>query len=296
MKNACVIGGSGFLGSHVADALSKSGYSVKIFDLVESRWVRSDQIMCIGSILDDDALHAAIEGSEVVFNFAALADINAALYAPIPTVEVNVLGNVKILEACNDLKVGRYMYASSIYVHSAEGGFYRCSKQASESYVEEYQRTFGLNYTILRYGSLYGPRSNHSNGLYRIIKCALENSKIKYAGNVDAMREYIHVEDAANASVFAVGDAFCNQSIVLTGQEPMRVLDLLNMLSEMLGISEPVEFLDERQEGHYIRTPYSYQPKIGRKYIPPVHIDLGQGLLELIHEIRAQSLFGIDNS
>ena len=68
----------------------------------------------------------------------------------------------------------RYIYASTVYVYSRDGGFYRCSKQAAEHYVEEYQRSYGLDYTILRYGSLYGPRSDHRNGLYRIVKNALE--------------------------------------------------------------------------------------------------------------------------
>ena len=67
----------------------------------------------------------------------------------------------------------------------------------------------------------------------------------------------------------------------------MKVLDLLNMLGEILGLPEnAVEFNDEDYAGHYIRTPYSYQPKLGRKYIPPMHVDLGQGILQLINELK----------
>ena len=84
----------------------------------------------------------------------------------------------------------------------------------------------------------------------------------------------------------ALGDDFRNQSVVLTGQEPMRVVELLKMLAEILGIGSAVEFADGVQPGHYVRTPYAYQPKLGRKYIPPMHVDLGQGLLQLIDEVR----------
>lgn len=286
MKRVCVIGGSGFLGSHVADALSAEGHRVRIFDRKVSPWLRADQEMVVADLLDAESVMAAVADADVVYNFAALADLNEALDKPIESVRINVLGNTHVLEACRLHGVKRFVYASTVYVYSREGGFYRCSKQAAEHYVEEYQRVYGLDYTILRYGSLYGPRADHSNGLYRIVKNALETGVLRYEGSPDTLREYIHVEDAARASVAALGDEFCNQSVVLTGQEPMRVLDLLEMLAEILGLSNAVQFVAGDQMGHYVRTPYAYQPKLGRKYVPPMHVDLGQGLLQLIENVR----------
>ena len=286
---AVVLGGSGFLGSFVADQLSDSGYEVVVYDQVESKYLRPDQRMIVGDLLDLDELEQAVEGSEVVYNFAAIADLNTALMRPLTTAKVNILGNIHVLEACRKYRVKRFIYASTVYVYSREGGFYRCSKQAAEQYVEEYQRIYGLDYTILRYGSLYGPRSDSSNGLRRIVKQALETGTLSYTGSPQALREYIHVEDAARASVIAIGEEFRNQSVVLTGQESMRVADLLQMLAEILAIpSESVEFVDKEYLGHYVRTPYAYQPKLGRKYIPPMHVDLGQGLLQLITDIEEE--------
>lgn len=289
MTRACVIGGSGFLGSHVADALTAAGHRVRIYDRSPSPWLRDDQEMFVGDLLDAASLEAAVAGSELVYNFAALADLNQALDKPIETVRINVLGNAHVLEACRLHGVKRFIYASTVYVYSRDGGFYRCSKQAAEHYVEEYQRVYGLDYTILRYGSLYGPRADQGNGLYRIVRSALESGVLRYQGSPDTLREYIHVEDAAMASVAALGDEFRNQSVVLTGQEPMRVLDLLEMLAEILGLSNAVEFVEGDQPGHYVRTPYAYQPKLGRKYVPPMHVDLGQGLLQLIDDVRSRT-------
>lgn len=286
-RTATVIGGSGFLGSHVVDQLCECGYTVRIYDRVPSRWRRPEQTMIVGDLLDRDALHSAIVGADAVYNFAALADLNEARSKPVETVQINVLGNVQVLEACRLNGVKRFVYASTVYVHSREGGFYRCSKQAAEQYVEEYQRSYGLDYTILRYGSLYGPRADATNGLYRVVSDALASGRISYDGNAESIREYIHVEDAARASVAALDDEFRNQSVVLTGNEPMRVLDLLKMLAEILGMPDAVDFRDQNYPGHYVRTPYAYQPKLGRKYVPSVHIDLGQGLLQLIDEVRA---------
>lgn len=285
---ALVIGGSGFLGSHVADALQAEGHEVRVYDRLPSPWISPGQQMLCGDLLDTDALDEAVAGCDVVYNFAALADLNQALNRPRDTVQVNVLGNVHVMEACHRHKVKRFLYASTVYVYSREGGFYRCSKQAAEHYVEEFQRVYGLDYTILLYGSLYGPRADESNGLFRIVKAALQDGQVSYQGSPDAMREYIHVEDAARASVVALGEGFCNLSVVLTGQQKMRVEDLLKMLAEILGYTDDVLFIDGEYEGHYVMTPYAYQPRLGHTYTPPLHVDLGQGLLQLIDDVRSQ--------
>jgi UDP-glucose 4-epimerase len=245
--------------------------------------------MIVGDVLDVEKLTDAIAGSSVVYNFAAIADLNDALNKPIDTVRVNVVGTVNILEACHLHSIRRFVYASTVYVYSREGGFYRCSKQAAEHYVEEYQRAFGLDFTILRYGSLYGPRADLSNGLHRIVRDALARGSISYDGNPESIREYIHVEDAARASALILGEEFKNESVVLTGHQPMRVVDLLKMLAEILGYPDRVDFRDQAYPGHYVRTPYAYQPKLGRKYAPTLHVDLGQGLLQLIDEVRLQT-------
>ncbi len=287
-NNILVIGGSGFLGSHVSDALTDAGYKVKIFDRQESKWLKSNQEMIIGDLLDYELILEHTKNCFAVYNFAAIADLNEAILKPVETAKINILGNVQVLEACRVNKVNRYVYASTVYVHSREGGFYKCSKQASENYVEEYNKSYGLDYTILRYGSLYGPRSDSHNGLWRIVNEALKTGVVKYEGNKESVREYIHVEDAARASVIVLGKEFINEHVVLTGHEPLKVIDMLKMLSEILGIKKDIQFEDLPYAGHYIRTPYAYQTKLGRKFIPPMHVDLGQGLLQLIEELKTK--------
>ena len=139
MKKAVVVGGSGFVGSHVADHLSDTGYEVTIYDYNPSKWLRTDQKMVVADILDLDGLKQCIVGAEIVYNFAAFADLNQALDHPLKTININILGNMNVMEACRLHSVNRFFYASTIYVHSREGGFYRCSKQAGEIYIEEYQ-------------------------------------------------------------------------------------------------------------------------------------------------------------
>ena len=286
MNKVCVFGGSGFLGSHVADALTEKGFFVRLFDKKKSNWRKSSQEMFVGDLLNPDEVDTAVEGMDYVYNFAALADLNAGLLNPLKTININILGNANILEACRKFSIKRFIFASTVYINSREGGFYRCSKYSAEQYVEEYQKVYDLDYTILRYGSLYGPRSNSSNGLYNIIKRSIESGVVSYSGNSESLREYIHVEDAAKASVVALNEDFRNQSVVLTGQEPMRVDDLLRMIVEIMGLDTEIEFENIDKPGHYVRTPYAYKPQIGRKYIPPLHVDLGQGILQLIEYVK----------
>ena len=226
-----VFGGSGFLGSHICDKLSDAGHEVTIFDVRTSQWLRDDQKMFTGDILDLPAVEAAVAGAEAVYNFAGIADIGEAGSRPVDTAKFNILGNVHVLEACRKAGVKRFIFASSLYVYSKAGGFYRCSKQAGELYIENYRQVYGLEYTILRYGSLYGARSDKRNAIYRFVREALETGTISYYGLPTALREYIHVEDAADCSVEILAPEYADTNIVLTGDRPMRVADMLKFIA-----------------------------------------------------------------
>ena len=116
---------------------------------------------------------------------------------------------------------------------------------------------------------------------------ALKTGYLKYDGNPNATRSYIHVEDAAQSSVDILDKDFINESVILSGLEPIKIIDMLKTLAEIMGMpEEKIVFSDKPQTGHYIMTPYSYSSNIGKKYIPSKHIDLGQGLLQLIHMIN----------
>lgn len=287
-----VFGGSGFLGSHVCDKLSDAGHDVTIFDRDESKWLRSDQTMVVGDILDRKQVEEAIKGTEVVYNFAGIADIDEARDKPLTTIELNILGNANILEGCRIHNISRYIFASSVYVYSHSGSFYRASKKASEDYIEQYHERYGLNYTILRYGSLYGPRSDHRNAIFRFVKSALESGEISYNGDMSARRDYIHVYDAALASVDILGEKYKQSSITLTGYQSYYVKEMLEMIKEILGNKIEINHGEMKKTAHYKLTPYNFTPKFGVKYIPELQVDLGQGLLgvveELYHEIESK--------
>ncbi len=288
-QKVLIIGGSGFLGSHTANALSRAGYAVRIFDHAESRYLQPGQEMVVGDITDSNALSAATNGCEYVYHFAGIADIEEANENPIETCRSNILGTCYALEASVKNQVKRFVFASTVYVYSDSGGFYRVSKQACEGFIESYQKRYGLPYTILRYGSLYGRRAGPTNGIYRLIRAAIETGEITYKGSREAVREYIHVADAARLSAEILDKQYENRHFVLTGQERLRVADIMRMIAEMLPNKPRLNFNEEnRDSAHYIMTPYAYSPKIGHKLTSNDHIDLGQGLLDCIADMHRE--------
>jgi UDP-glucose 4-epimerase len=284
-----IFGGSGFLGSHVADELTKRNYQVTIFDFFESKFLCRNQKMIIGDILDKDLVRKIVKENDIVYHFAAIADIKKAKISPIETVNFNIIGTINILEACREFNIIRFLYASTIYVYSDQGSFYRSSKQACELFIENYKQEYNLDYTILRYGSLYGDRANDFNFIRNAIIQALTEKVIVRKGNGEELRDYINISDAAILSVDALDDNYKNNYVMITGDEKITIKDLLSTIREIMNNNVEIKYLeDETMEGHYNLTPYSFKPNIAKKIKSKSYLDLGQGLLDLIYNINQE--------
>ncbi len=288
-KKVVVFGGSGFLGSHVADALTAKGYHVVIFDRAASPYLTPEQTMIVGDILDRDSVRDVVRDAEYVYHFAGIADIAEAKNKPVETVQFNVMGTMYILDACREFGVKRFMYASTVYVYSELGSFYRSSKQACELFIENYQKACGLEFTILRYGSLYGRRANHFNFIHNSIRQALTEGKIERKGDGNEVRDYINVLDAARASVEVLDDEeFRNSYLMMTGTQTTKVREILEMIREMMHNQVELNFLNETFDEHYEITPFSFKPRVAKKYVSRYYHDLGQGVLDCIYEVYEQ--------
>ena len=281
-----VFGGSGFLGSHIADALSNSGHEVTIYDLVESPFLRDNQKMIIGSLQDKEFLQKAISGKDFLYHFAGVADIDFARNNPEKTYLDNVIGTLNLLEAARKIKIQRFLFASTVYVYSELGSFYRSSKQSCETLIENYRDEYQLPFTILRYGSLYGPRANKFNFIGNSIYEALLTKEIKRKGTGNEIRDYIHVLDAASASVKALSKEYENSYVMIKGNQSMKVSEILNSLNDILGGDLKIKYSKkDYYDAHYSLTPYSFRPKSAKNMQLDTYFDLGQGLLETIYEI-----------
>ncbi|MDD5091465.1 MAG: NAD-dependent epimerase/dehydratase family protein [Candidatus Wallbacteria bacterium] len=291
-KTAMVFGGSGFLGSYVCDELGDKGYRTVSADLKDSPWRRSDQEFCRCNILDVREIEELFQRfpADFVFNFAAMADLEEGMFQPVQTMETNVLGNLKILECCKKRSIERFVYASSAYAFSDKGSFYGISKYTSEKIVEEYFQRFGLKFTIIRYGSLYGERADERNYIYKMLSSALATGRLECRGDGEEVREYIHAHDAARLTAGILeDDRFVNEHIILTGTERFKRMELLTMVREILGNRPVIEKTSDEYAGHYKMTPYSYHPTVAKKLVANPYIDIGQGLVECIRHICEQN-------
>nr|HPN32159.1 NAD(P)-dependent oxidoreductase [bacterium] len=132
MNKVIVFGGSGFIGNQTVKALFEKGFNVTIFDITPPLNIDKNIKFIKGDIKDLNCVRVAIENKDIVYNFAGIVDLDIANKSPYNAIYTNVTGNLNILEACVQNKVKRYIFASSIYVYSDKGSFYRCSKQMCE--------------------------------------------------------------------------------------------------------------------------------------------------------------------
>ena len=159
----------------------------------------------------------------------------------------------------------------------------------SFDYIEEYYNIHGLNFTVLRYGSIYGERSDYTNGISNIIQNAIKTGKISYFGSDKSIREYVHVSDIARASVDILHEKYKNKHIILSGQKALKVHDFLKILANILNISNDIKFRNEKYTGHYEITPFTYELKFGEKLILDKYVDYRKGLTALVNEIKKNS-------
>lgn len=286
MDKVVVVGGSGFMGSHTADELSNRGFDVTIFDKSKSPWLKENQNMIEGDMLDIDQVSKAIKGAKFVYHFGGVADIEEAKKNPFHTINHNVIGAAVLMEAAAKNGVKRVIYASTMYVYSPYGSFYRASKQAAETIIEAYTEKYSLEHTLLRYGSLYGPRAQDWNGLKKYVNQVIRKGKLNYSGTGSERREYIHVKDAARLSVDVLDEKHKNQAITVTGNQVLSSEELIEMIFEIAGVKKDVKIDGEaKSTDHYLMTPYRYTPKAAKKLVPDEFIDLGQGIFEIVEEI-----------
>ena len=293
-----VFGGAGFIGSHVADRLTEEGHEVSIFDIRESPYLQDNQKMIIGDILDGKLVELAVSGHDIVYHFAGIADIGEAHDKPAETIRINILGTNNILNACKNNDIQRFIFASTAYVYSKSGSFYRYSKQACELLINTYNQIHNLSFTILRYGSLYGPRATETNWINQILTQALTAGKITRLGDGEEIREYVHVKDAAKLSVDILASNFNNKCVMITGGQPMKIKDVMRMIKEILNNKIDLEFSPATGDSaHYNITPYSFTPQLAKKLVCNYHVDMGQGILECLNEIHAEleKSKGLDN-
>jgi UDP-glucose 4-epimerase len=259
-----IIGGNGFIGLHLAEILCKDN-KVIIFDKKILRKKIKNISYVKGDILNLNQLKKNMHQVDIVYNFAAIADIDIAANMPLQTAEINILGSLNIFKACLEKKVKKIIHASTIYVDSNEGNFYAISKRCAEDYLLQYSKNYKLNYTILRFGSLYGERADKNNGIERIINTLIKRKKLIYRGTSKASRKYIYVKDAVKACKKVINKKYDNQCLTITGNKLFKIKDIMLHLKKRFNIKS-VNFLNEKNTSHYNTKPIPYKKILSKNF------------------------------
>ena len=288
MKKILVFGGFGFLGHYLVNELLNRSYEVTVADIHENEEFASKITYAKCDITSKENVENVFKNKQfdIVYNLAGFTNLDTAIKYPLETIQLNVIGNMHILEGCVKNNISRFVYASSAYAMSNKGSFYGISKLASEKIVEEYLKKYSLPFTILRYGSVYSERSYNNNYIYNLIRSAVLEGEINHNGDGNELREYIHAADASKLSVDVIeSEDFKNLHVILTGNERMKRSDLFNMIKEILNDKVDINYKNDGYHNHYNFTPYSFEPSVSRKLSANPHIDMGQGLLECVRSV-----------
>ena len=284
-----VTGGAGFLGSHICDRLAESGHDVVVVDVSTSAWVPADRTFVTADVRSEPDLRAAFADCDAVVHCAAVADLTTARENPRLAIDVNVTGTLNALEAASACGVTRFLQASSVYALSRHGSVYRTTKQAAERLVEDLAPVLGIRATILRFGSLYGPRADEQNAIRRMVEQAVRERRIDFWGDGTEVREYVHVRDAASLSVDALDDAYAGRALHITGPERVSTLEVMETIREILGGDVEITLCHDPLEGRYRITPYAVDPSPGVRITSTTFVDLELGLLESLRSEMEES-------
>jgi UDP-glucose 4-epimerase len=265
--NVLVTGGAGFIGAHLAQGLVDRGHAVRALDDLFSgsrEDVPPAAELAIGSVVDEDAVRAAVDGAEVVFHLAAHRSVPRSVDHPLETDLANVHGTITVLTAARDAGVRRVVYASSSSVYGATDQLptpesapteprspYAVSKLAGEHYCRAFTEVFGLETTALRYFNVYGPRqppgSQYAGVIPLFIDALRNGAPLTVHGDGEQSRDFTYVDDAVNATVAAAdAPSASGRAYNVAGGKPHSLLELLEILGRLLDTTPHPEHVAQR--------------------------------------------------
>lgn len=225
-KRVLVTGGAGFIGSHIVDALVERGHAVAVLDDLstgESSNVNPSATLYRGSLSNPDTLNWVFEefAPHWVSHHAAQISVTKSADDPIADANINVLGSLRLLEACKAHNVEYFLFASTGGGLYGEPEYMPCdeahpvkpmapygaAKYSVEAYMGVYQRTWGLKAVALRYANVYGPRQN-SRGEAGVIAIfadrMLSGKEMVIYGDGNQERDFVYVSDVVDANMLAL--------------------------------------------------------------------------------------------
>ena len=256
-----VTGGSGFIGSHVVDKLIDAGHEVVVLDH-RVKPHRGDVVFNDIDITSYSSVLEATKGADYIFHLAAMSNVNHVFEKPVYSVELNMMGTVNVLEAARQNNCKRVFFASTVWVYTGcngtyvnecapffmpgAGHIYSSTKIAGEFIICDYQKLYGLPYTILRYGIPYGPRMRMELVIPIFLNKAFKGEPLTITGDGNQYRNFIYVEDLADAHVLALNEKAENQILNLEGMRQISIKEIAETIQDLVSNNVQIEYLPAR--------------------------------------------------
>lgn len=265
-----VTGGAGFIGSHVVDAYIEAGHDVVIVDDLSSG--KKGYVHPKARLYNMDIRNPEIatvfekERPEVVNHHAAQKSVPKSVEDPILDADINIIGLLNLLQQCVRYDVRKFILASTGGALAGDAPViptpedvepvmispYAISKFVSEKYLYFYGVTYGLDYTVLRYANVYGPRQTPEGecGVIPIFMDNIMHDRPSVLFAFDDMpkgttRDYVYVEDLAEANVLALDRG--ERSIINIGSaEELYIEDIYHVIEHVIGKRVPLQKMKER--------------------------------------------------
>lgn len=271
MAKALVLGGNGFIGSHLADQLANSGLEVTVFDRFSgnNNFTNPSIVAMKGDFFDDQQLINALQFQDYVFHFLSTSNPYIAESQPASDIEYSITRTVQLLEFCTHSKPKKFIYASTggaIYGETtASSPFsedslpmpispYAIGKLAVEHYLHFFRKVHGLNTLSLRISNPYGSRqrAGKSQGLIPItLERVLEGQPVIKFGDGSMMRDYIFIDDLVKMiEKVGLGDSKNNLYNLGSGQS-YSVNQVFQAVHNLL--AEPLQVIEQPQPSSFVQ-------------------------------------------
>lgn len=266
-----VTGGAGFIGSHLAAALSKSGARVRVLDDLSTghrenlEEIGGDIDFIEGSVADEALVAKALQGVEVVFHEAAIPSVPRSVEAPRQTHIASVDGTFSLLLGARDQKVRRVVYAASSSAYGDQPTLpkseqmlpdplspYAVAKLVGEYYCSVFTRVYGLETVSLRYFNVFGPRqdptSQYSGVVSRFISALLGNGRPVIYGDGEQSRDFTYIDNVVAANLSAAKAPGAPGKVInVANGERITLNQLLAELKELTGRQDvSAEYVEPR--------------------------------------------------
>lgn len=273
-KKICLVtGAAGFVGSHLSEKLLTLGFLVRGIDCFLDNYPRNFKKDNIKDLLNDKNFHFAdndlltvnlkslTNGVDFIFHQAARPGVRQSWGRQFGTyVDNNILATQRLLEAVKELKIKKFIYASSSSVYGDAETFptseklaprpispYGVTKLAAEHLCLLYAKNYAVPTVALRYFTVYGPRQRPDMAFHKFIKAAITGEKIEVYGDGRQTRDFTYIDDAIAANISAMESDVVGEVFNIGGGSRISIKEVLGIINELFGRKLKIAYLSEKK-------------------------------------------------